>query len=95
MNYIGFFEFCPEDFGKVIEKFRQAMAEREKEPEKFPKILFGPVSMGGEWKGFVLYENATPEQIMNVVIHYEPEMTYKFVPLLEATKLIELYLKKK
>ena len=91
MNYIAFWEYCPEDFDKVIEKYKQVMAEREKGTEKFPKILFPPHGMGGEHKGFTLYENPTPEQLTNVVLHYMPEMKFKFVPIFESDKVIELY----
>lgn len=95
LKYILFWEFCPEDFDKVIEKFKQAMAEREKGTEKFPKILFPPHSLGGEWNGVAVLENVTPEQLTNLMIHYEPETTFKFVPLLELTALIETYQKMK
>jgi len=91
MNYIAFWEYCPEDFDKVIEKYKQRM----KMPEKFPKILFPPHGMGGEHKGFTLYENVTPEQLINIVLHYRPEMKLKFVPILETAKVIELYQKMK
>ena len=93
MNYIAFWEYCPEDFDKVIEKYKQV--EREKGTEKFPKRLFPPHGMGGEHKGFSLFENVTPEQLMNMVLHYAPEMKLKFVPILETAKVIELYQKMK
>jgi len=95
LNYIAFWEYCPEDFDKVIEKYKQVMAEREKGTEKFPKRLFPAHGMGGEPKGFTLYENPTPEQLTNVVLHYMPEMKFKFVPIFESDKVIELYQKMK
>lgn len=69
MKYVAFWEFCPEDIDKVIEKSKQATAEREKGSEKFPKILLPAHSLGGEFKGFTVYEDATPEQLTNVVLH--------------------------
>ena len=95
MKYICFWEFKPEDFDKIIEKYKQAMKDREKFPEKFPKILFPPHSLGGEWKGFTIYETDTPEPLLNLVLHYSPEEKMKFVPILESVKALELYLKMK
>ena len=95
MKYIAFWETSPEDFDKVIPKFREIMAARETEPEKFPKIIFPPHNMGGELKGCAIYEDPTEEQINNLVIHYMPEITFKFVPLSEPAKFIEQYLKSK
>ena len=94
MKYIVFWEFCPEDIDKVIEKSKQAMAEREKGSEKFPKIIFPAHSLCDEFKGFTI-EEATPEQIANLVFQYMPEMRVKFVPILESAKIIEQYLKMK
>lgn len=94
MKYICFWEFKPEDFDNIIEKYRQAMEDREKIPDKFPKILFGPYSIGGEWKGFTVYD-ATPEQMTNLALHYMPEEKLKFIPILDSKKALELYLKMK
>jgi hypothetical protein len=94
MKYICFWEFKPEDFDKMIEKYKQAMEDREKVPDKFPKILFGPYSLGGEWKGFTVYD-ATPEQMTNLALHYMPEEKLKFVPIVDSKKAIELYLEMK
>jgi len=95
MNYIAFLEFKPEDLDKIIEKFKYAMAEREKGTEKFPKFLFPTRGMGDGWKGFAIYENVTPDQMTNLMLHFMPEMTIKFVPIFEPAKLIERYMKMK
>ena len=95
MNYIAFWEYDPEDVDKVIEKAKQAIAEREKGTGKFPKFLFPSHEMGGEHKGFAVYENPTPEQLMNIQIYFAPEMKVKFVPIFESAKIMELYAKMK
>jgi hypothetical protein len=94
MKCICFWEFEPEDLDKIIEKYKQAMEDREKVPNKFPKILFGPYSLGGEWKGFTVYD-ATPEQMTNLALHYMPEEKVKFVPIFDSKKAVELYLEMK
>ena len=95
MKYIAFWEFNPEDYDKAIEKEKQAMEERERGTDKFPKILFPSHGMGGEFKGFIIYEDATPEQLINVGLHYMPETKFKFVPIFDGKKVLELYQKVK
>lgn len=95
VKYIAFFELDPEDFEKVIEKYRQGLAEIEKGTEKYPKPLSEPYGMGGEFKGFQLYETDNPEQLVNLALYYAPEMKHKFVPIFEVAKVIELYQKTK
>jgi hypothetical protein len=92
MNYIAFWEFKPEDLDKIIEKYKYAMAEREKGTGKFPKFLFPSHSIGGEYKGFTIYENPTPEQLMNLVLYFSPEEKMKFAPIFESAKYIERYM---
>lgn len=91
MKYIAFWEFNPEDMDKVIEKNSQVLAEREKEPEKYPKTLSESYSIGGEYKGFILFETDDPDQLTNIILHFRPEMKWKFMPIFAATKVIELY----
>ena len=95
MKYVCFWEFKPEDLDTIIEKYGKAMEDREKTPDRLPKILFGPYSLGGEWKGFTVYEDATPEQMTNLALHYMPEEKMRFVPLFDAKETIELYKKMK
>ena len=90
MKYIAFWEYPPENFDKVIEKYRQLTTAREKTPERYTKQLFPPHGMGGEHAGFTIVE-ATSEQILNTVLLYSPEVTLRYVPIFESTKYIELY----
>jgi len=95
VKYIAFVEYDPEDFDKVIEKFRQAMAEREKGTGKFPKQIFPAHHLGGQHKAFTIYEDPTEEQLNNVIAHYTPEAEFKLVPLIDSAKFISTYLKMK
>ena len=95
MKYVAFWSICPEDWDKVIEKFRLAMAERAKGSDKFPKVLVENYAIAGQWRGFMLYEDATPEQLANVTLYYRPEVKFEFLPIMEATKVIEIYMKTK
>jgi hypothetical protein len=95
LDFIGYFEFDPKDFDKIIPLFQDTMAAREKDPGKFPTIEYGPVSMAGGFKGFSIYHDPTTEQMNALVIQYMPYMTFKFVNISPAPKFIEQYMKAK
>ena len=94
MKVIAFYELRPEDFDKVIAKDQKLHEERKRFPEKFPKKLF-PDCITGYCKGFVIYEVDNEEQLMNLQMHLFPEMRFKFVPLIDAEKFMETYVKMK
>jgi hypothetical protein len=95
MNVVAFFEMNPDDFDKAIEKFQEVSAARENETGKYPKAIFGPVSMGGQWKGFVVYENPTDEQLNAVVLQYRGIMSLKFIPIFDSVEVIKQYMESK
>jgi hypothetical protein len=95
LKFIGFWEYCLEDVDRVVEKFKKMTAEREKETEKYPKLVFGPYHIGGESKGFTVFETDSIDQLTNTTVHYLPEMKWKFMPIHESGKVAELYLKSK
>ncbi|MEM2841775.1 MAG: DUF3303 family protein [Thermoproteota archaeon] len=88
MKFIAFWEFNAEDTNKVIEKFKVQVAEAE----KFPKTIFGPYNFIGETKGFTILETDDPDKLMNSAIYYDPELKFKFIPIIETTKGAELWL---
>ncbi len=92
MKYIFFWEFCPENLGKVIEKTKKHNEKMAKNPEKYATTLYPSHSLGGQTKGFAIVE-ATPEQCRKTIMHYLPELKGKFMPIFEAGKLIEEYKK--
>ena len=95
LKFIAFYEWKPEDMDKVLEKKEQLRAIREKAPERFPKVVFGPFTMGGEAKSFVVYETDNPDQLWNVAFHYVPFVKFKFVLIQESARNEELYQKMK
>jgi len=95
MKYVGYYEAKPEIFDKIVEKFQKAAKIREKEPDKFPKMILPPHTFIGQWTGFLIYDDPTPEQLTNVTLHYRPELKFKFMPVVESTKVMETFLKSK
>ncbi len=88
----------PEDFAKVIPKFKEAIDARKTAPSKFPKIIFDNHAMsvpGGQWKGFTIYKDPTEEQLNNLMIHYHPEVTFQFVQLSSADVFVSQFLRMK
>jgi hypothetical protein len=95
VKFIAFFEFRSEDLDKAIEINNTFVEKKKKEPEKYPKLIFGPYLLGGEFKGFAIDEISEPEQITNEILHYMPTVKFRFVPLLDAYEVGELYQKMK
>ncbi len=92
VKYIAFWEHCPEDFDKVIERRKQL--KEDVDTEKYPKTLFPAHTMGGEAKGFSIIEG-TPEQLTSLALHWMPLIKFKFVPIIRSAKVIEQYLETK
>jgi uncharacterized protein DUF3303 len=95
VKFIGFWEYDLEDTDKVTEKFRKIMEEREKGTERYGKLVFGPYHIGGESKGFAIYETDDMNQLTNLMVYYVPELKLKFAPIHESSKVLELFLKSK
>jgi hypothetical protein len=94
LKYIVFWEFCPEDMDKVIKKTVNIQQEAEKNPGKYPEYIFPPHSIGGQTKGFSVVE-ATPEQTVNGILYWHPELKLKYMPIYETAKITEQYMKSK
>jgi len=87
MKYIAYTEMNFEDVDKLIAKRDALQEERKKFPERYPKklldqdgkhIVFTTSIPYG--KGFMLYEG-NEEQLVNLAIHWMPELKLKYVPI--------------
>ena len=105
MKFIAFFEYNNEDVPVAVKTLMQLRASREKEPEKFAKLISENYSLGGELpnftrdlRGFVLYEADNMDQLANISALYHlniPSARVKFTPIVEGTKAVELFMKAK
>ena len=68
--------------------------ESEKNPGKYPEYIFPAHSIGGQTKGFSVVE-ATPEQTVNGILYWHPELKLKYMPIYETAKIMEQYMKSK
>jgi len=97
MKWIGIWEMDSKDMDVNLKKYQELLAERAKGNPKFPlKLLSDNFVFTGEYKGFILYDDdTTPEQLVNVSLHFKDTMKWKFKPLMLASETIELYMKSK
>lgn len=66
MKYVGFWEFRPEHLDKAIAKNNQVVADRKTGSKKFGTVIFGLFTLGGEMKGFTVYEVDNYERLINI-----------------------------
>ena len=95
MKYVKFWEVAIEDQDEAIAKWGAYLETSKKAPEKYPTYIFPPHGVGEVLKGISIMEADNEEQLINYVIELSPPLKIKFVPLLDATKYIETYMKSK
>lgn len=95
MKVIKFWKLCPEDLDKGIAKFGKLLEEMNKAPEKYPKYVVPPHGVGDVFKGISILEADNEEQLVNYILAVTPEFKIKFIPLIDSSKAIELYMKTK
>jgi hypothetical protein len=88
--FIGFWWYSPQDVEAYLEKFKQMAADREKGTAKSPKLVFGPYHFAGQRKGFAVYEVDDVGKLVELENFFWPELTFKFVPLVDNQKVVEL-----
>jgi Domain of unknown function (DUF3303) len=86
MKFIAFWEMKPEDAGKVILKF-------SKRQELGLKTLYGPCHIGGQAKGFTIFEADDPGVLTNYSSYYTPELTMVIYPIDDSKAVVESWLK--
>ena len=90
MKYIMFWEYDFEDHARVIEKLKQFRESIKKEPEKFPKFISKNYAMLEGPRGFQLLETENEDHLANFVLHYQPEVSFDFQPIMEVKRSLEL-----
>lgn len=100
MKFVAFFEYSREDVDKLTPKFQKWQGALRKNPDKHIKPIFPPhflstVTEKGHSNGIAIFESDNEEKIIEYIMNYFPEMRLRIVPLLDAAKTTELYLKMK
>ncbi len=81
MKYISYWEYCPEDSHKVIEKFK-------KRSDLKIKTLYGPCHVGLETKGFTIFETDSPEALADYASYYIPDLSMKIYPINDSSQMV-------
>jgi hypothetical protein len=95
VKYVKFWEVALEDQDEAIEKWGAYLEKSKKKPEKYPRYIVPPHGVGEALKGISILEADNEEQLINYLIELSPPLKAKFVPLIDATKYIETYMKSK
>ncbi len=97
MKYLKFWEFCNGvTMKEAIQKNMAYYEEIEKNPDKYPQVLYegGLIVVGGKAiKGFEVVE-ATEEQMMNDVLYWLEIVSEEYIPILDSTKGVPLLMAK-
>ncbi|NHJ31433.1 MAG: hypothetical protein FK732_01090 [Asgard group archaeon] len=90
MLFIVFWEYDPDDLKKVVNKLKDFEKEIKKNPNKYPKLTFGPYLFGGESKGIAVCDIEDDEQPVNFHLYFQAELKMSFVPIVEVDTALEL-----
>jgi hypothetical protein len=88
MKYVMFWEYCPDDRDKLIEKSLRQAKLVEKEPENWGKALF-PSHHYGWCKGLTIVE-AEAEHITRTMNFWFPELKIVYKPLVANSDSIKM-----
>lgn len=95
MQFVAFWEFKYENAEKYVEMYKKMTEERERGTSKSPKLIFGPYIFDGQYKGLSVYETSDPDELMTLALYYAPVLTFKFMPIIESKKFVDLLERKK
>ncbi|MHA2394510.1 MAG: DUF3303 family protein [Promethearchaeota archaeon] len=90
MKYAIYSKYDPKERDQIMARAKKVTEMIEKNPEKYPKQLFGPHSIGGGTSTIQIVE-ANEEQLMNSRHAWMPLQELECVPLFDSRKLAELY----
>ncbi len=94
-KYVTFWEFPIEDTDRAIMKWNRFLEITKKTPMKYPKFVFYPIGLGKLNEGISIVEVENEEQLTNYLLFVSPEFKLRFAPILEITRIFEVYNKMK
>ena len=97
MMVVKHYKFHKEDEPKMLEKWGKYLETSAKNPEKYPKYIFGPAGIAttGEYvKGISIMEIKDDQQIINYMLELAPPLIAEFKILYDTNKYVETLTKK-
>ena len=89
-------DFNYKDLERAMELFKKRLDEREKDPDKWPKVLYGGHFLGAELskktrdlRVISILEAENEEQLSNQVFSMLPERDFQFIPIIDIYKFAE------
>ena len=76
LKFIAFWEYDPTDMKQLIDKFTKSKTGLE--------VLFEPHGIGGQHKGFTIFEADNIDEIINYIVYYTPELDFKIYPIIKS-----------
>jgi hypothetical protein len=97
VRFIVFWEQLLDNKSHLM-KTLEMRAKREKFPDRYPKWIFpghllNETSANGKSKGFYIAEVDSMEQLASYAMEVDGAWTLKFIPIVEGTKVIEMFQK--
>ncbi|MCW4048513.1 MAG: hypothetical protein NWE89_02135 [Candidatus Bathyarchaeota archaeon] len=83
-KYIAFWEIEKERIYSACLKAAELKKRMKKEPEMYPRSLFGPYCWEGETKGFQVFETDNPKKLKNLSEFWGSDVTLSYQPIKEA-----------
>ena len=87
MKYIMFWEYSPADHNAVMDKLKEFRSIVKNNPNEHAKFISKNYTMVDGPEGFQLVETEDPEHLVKITRHYLPEVSFRFVPIVELEKV--------
>lgn len=91
MEYIGFWEYDPEDLDKVRARWLKFGEVRDKNPSLFPKSKSKAYALFEGSAGFQIYEAENAQQLTGLMMYYHPYVEWRFIPIIELREAQEAF----
>jgi Domain of unknown function (DUF3303) len=83
MKYVAFWEYCKKDERVLLEKFK-------KRPWHDITRVTPAFHLGGQTKGFSIFDADDFIPIENFLHHYSPELNFEVYPIIETTEIVKI-----
>jgi len=98
MKVVKIFEINLKDQDEMFEKWGKYLEKAAKNPEKYPKYIFGPAMIAKtdeSIKGVSIMEIDNDEQIINYLLELAPPLKAEFKLLYDGMQYVGAYMAKK
>ena len=86
MQFVGFWHYDPKDMKEIKKIMGKCNSGLD--------FIYGPVNIGGQPKGFTVFETDDMDKITKYVTHYAPLVHFKVLPVEKAGKFFDKYMEK-